>query len=155
MSRTLFVLALVAFLATAQAAISGPSETRRRDLGKTRVEMPVPSRWVLVRGSKGDNPIAEGYVSFAEGGRVKIYWKIVRDGGTLSRISQRQYQLDPRSGLPAIGRLRPTALDLLDGECGTFRLVGRQLEFRLVGPEVDRKLSTPVGDLFFLLKLGD
>src|SRR5262245_19145670 len=100
MLRTLFVLALVAFLMTAQAATAGPPATERSDFGKTRVEIPVPSKWVVVRGSKGDDPIAEGYVSFAEGGQVKIHWKIVRDRSTLSRTSHRRYHLDPRSGLP-------------------------------------------------------
>ena len=118
--------------------------------------IPVPSKWTAVEGWKGDALIVKGSVTFKTGDEVEINWKAVKEGdGSFETTCRYGYQLDPRSGLPVIGNLRPSVLDRLDGLAhGTFRLVGGQLRFRMEGTG-SFSLHEPRGELFLILKPGN
>jgi hypothetical protein len=126
--------------------LAGPPEATGRDFGKAKVEIPVPSKWVMVRGWQGDTPVTEGSVTFKEGNKVEARWKKWRGRGSSDSALFCDYQLDPRSGLPVI----PDRLL----KWGTFRLVGSHFEFKMGGPLLSDS-KEPFGDLLLLLKLGE
>jgi hypothetical protein len=132
--------------------VAGPPEAPRRDFGKAKVEMPVPSTWVVIRGWKGDTSVTKGSVTFKDGNEVEIWWKVEWDTGSCNTATSYNYQRHPKSGLPVIGSLVPRQLPDFE-ELGTFRMVGACLEFRLVGSPPN--FMEPPGDLFLLLKPGD
>jgi hypothetical protein len=129
---------------------AGPPEAPGRDFGKARVEIPVPSKWVMVRGWKGGTPVTEGFVTFYDENEVVIRWKADWAGSSWWTGHRRDYRLDPNSGLPVIGGLSPVPSSRLV-ERGTFRLVSGGLEFQLVGTDWT-DFKGPTGDLWLILK---
>ncbi len=133
--------------------LAGPPDAPGRDFGKTKVEFPVPSTWVVVTGSKGGTPVTEGSVTFKDGDKVEVHWKTASPGRSYEATWQGPYRLDPESGLPAVG---PPVTDPLAEfvDRGTFRLAGRRLEFKMVMPDIT-SLAEPRGDLLLILKPGE
>ena len=152
MPRTLFAVPLLVLVVPAPAVLSGPPAAPGADFGKTKVEIPVPSRWIIVKGSKGKDVVAEGSVTFKKSNQIVIDVKIAIDDALRKRTYQYEYQLSPMNGLPIIGGLIPSPRQEFGEERGTFRLVGNRLEFKLVGDDELGKPGRPRGDLLLLLR---
>ena len=151
MTRTLFAVSLLVLVVPAPAVLAGPPAAPGADFGKTMVEIPVPSKWVVVEGWKGKTPVTDGQLRFLQGKKVEITWSAreVR-GPFFATTYTREWDIDPKSNLPVIGRDQSKAVQAIVGT-GTFRFVGRRLEFKM-GDSAFSTLAEPIGDLILVLK---
>ncbi len=152
MTKAVTVLLFI-LVVPVRPVLAGPPDVPGSDFGKAKGEIPVPSTWVMVRGWKGDTTVTEGAVTFYGEDEVSIRWKADWAGSSISTGHRRDYWRDPKSGLPVVGGplSAPTGKPV---ERGTFRFVGRRLEFKLVGTDWT-DFKGPTGDLVLILKPGE
>jgi hypothetical protein len=111
-------------------------------VGQVKCEFTVPSRWVLVKGWKGDVQISKATVTFKSPTRVEIDW----DGGPENHYNgswvSRSYSLDHHSGMPVISR-----------KCHV-QMVANHLELSMSDDPSDSRIDTgvPRGTLHLVLK---
>jgi hypothetical protein len=150
MTRTSLVslcIGLLQFLA-GPALSASPPDSQHADFGKAKLEIPVGSRWVVVRGKRGDTVITEGQAVFEEGNQVKISWKGTFPSGSRSSSGTVEYQLDPKPDPP-----RGFPFLVPRDSRARVRVIGKQLLFEeLADPWSGFTLVNPPADLFLLLK---
>jgi hypothetical protein len=143
MTRTFVTTFLFVALLPGQVVLAGPPDSLQAEFGKAQVGIRTPSEWVVVRGWKGNTPIADGYVRIEKGPQVEICWTITEPNGRMWTVTHKlhPWDTDPETRLPARRFL---------GERDSFHLVGNRLELRMVnmwsfGSDV------PIGDLHLIL----